>query len=74
MQTRRLLLIPQTIKHMNKKLLKRADILEWLEITPATYRKWLESGLLRPVKLRGISKKWFRRSDIVKTLQLEQTP
>jgi len=58
---------------MNKQLLKRADILEWLEITPATYRKWLESGLLRPVKLRGISKKWFRRSDIVKTLQLEQT-
>jgi predicted site-specific integrase-resolvase len=56
---------------MNKHLLKRADILEWLQITPATYRKWLESGLLKPVKLRGIAKKWFRRTDIIKTLQLE---
>jgi predicted site-specific integrase-resolvase len=50
---------------MTKHLLKRADILEWLQITPATYRKWLESGLLKPVKLRGIAKKWFRRTDII---------
>jgi predicted site-specific integrase-resolvase len=59
---------------MTKHLLKRADILEWLQITPATYRKWLESGLLKPVKLRGIAKKWFRRTDIIKTLQLEENP
>ena len=56
---------------MPTQLLKRADLLEWLEISPATYRKWLEAKLLRPIKLKGIKKKWFRRDDVVKALQLE---
>ena len=58
---------------MTKQLLKRADLLEWLEISPATYRKWIEAKLLRPVKLKGIKKNWFRLTDVVKALQLEGT-
>lgn len=56
-----------------KPILKRADVLEWLDITPATYRKWIEEGILRPMKIKGVRKKWFRRTDIVKILQLEAT-
>lgn len=59
---------------MTKQILKRADLLEWLEITPATYRKWLESGLLRPVKLKGCTYRYFKRTDVVRALQLEPRP
>jgi len=59
---------------MTKQILKRADLLEWLEITPAAYRKWLACGLLRPIKLKGCTYKYFRRSDVVRALQLETKP
>ena len=58
---------------MTKQILKRADLLEWLGITSRTYDKFVEAGILRPIKLKGIRTKWFRRSDVVKALQLETT-
>ena len=58
---------------MTKQLLNRGDLLEWLEISEATYRKWIEAKLLQPVKLKGIKKKWFRRADVIKALHLEGT-
>lgn len=70
---RGLLKTPQN-QTMTKQILKRADLLEWLEITPATYRKWLESGLLRPIKLKGCTYRYFKRADVVRALQLEIKP
>jgi hypothetical protein len=58
---------------MNKHLLKRADVLEWTGISPDQYRKMVEAKLLRPMRLKGYKKHIFRRADVAKALQLEET-
>lgn len=55
-----------------KPLLSRADLLVWMDITPAVYRKLVEAKILKPVRMRGLKKRWFRRTDVVKALQSEE--
>lgn len=56
---------------MNKQLLKRADVLEWTGLSPDQYRKMVEAKVLKPIPIKGYKIKWFRRTDIIKALQLE---
>lgn len=58
---------------MNKQLLKRADVLEWTGLTAAQFRKMVDMQVLRPIKLRGYKIMIFRRSDVIKALQMEVT-
>jgi hypothetical protein len=56
---------------MNKKLLKRADIMEWVGLSVSQFRKLVDARVLKPIRLRGYKQNVFRRGDVVKALQLE---
>ena len=58
---------------MRKQILKRRDVMDLLGLDPTddhTYRKYLETGLLKPVRLKGIKYRRFRRIDVLRYLVL----
>lgn len=57
---------------MKKQLLKRADVLEWTGLSVDQYRKMVEAGVLKPLRMKGFKKWWFRRVDVARALQLEE--
>ena len=56
---------------MNKQLLKRADVMEWVGLSVSQFLKLVDARVLKPIRLRGYKQNHFRRDDIVKALQLE---
>jgi len=53
---------------MRKQILKRRDVMDLLGLDPDdvnTYRKYLKTGLLKPVRLKGIKYRRFRRIDVL---------
>lgn len=59
---------------MNKKLLKRADVMEWVGLSVSQFRKLVDARVLKPIRLRGYKQNVFRRDDVAKALQLEPEP
>ena len=61
---------------MTKHLLKRRDVMDLLGLDPVAgveqYRKYLEVGLLKPVRLKGLKYRRFRRMDVVKAFGISE--
>jgi hypothetical protein len=60
---------------MRKQILKRRDVMDLLGLDPDdvnTYRKYLKTGLLKPVRLKGIKYRRFRRIDVLQAFGLPE--
>ena len=60
---------------MRKQILNRRDVMDLLGLDPTdteTYRKYLEIGLLKPVRLKGTKYRRFRRIDVLQAFGLPE--
>lgn len=59
--------IYQSEKNVNKKLFYKQDVINLLNISDTTYRRYVKEGRLRPMRLHGID--MYYQEDIHKELQ-----
>ena len=61
---------------IKKQILKRRDVMDLLGLDPGdthTYEKYVAAGLLKPVRLRGLKYRRFRRTDVLAAFGLQET-
>ena len=54
-----------------KLLLRRADVMRWLGLSPGEFRGLVENGVLKPVRFPGYRVSFFRRDEVARDLGLE---
>jgi hypothetical protein len=60
---------------MKKQILSRRDVMDLLGLDPGevrAYRKYVQAGLLKPLRLRGFKHRRFRRVDVLQAFGLEE--